>query len=54
MEMKGTLQGINFMYLGYYYSDDAGSTQFIAYTASSLVSKYKSEIYNFLNGFRVQ
>jgi len=54
MEMKGTLQGIKFMYLGYYYSDDSGSTQFLAYTGSSLVGKYKSEINDFLNGFVVQ
>ena len=54
MEMEGTIQGIRFMYLGYYYSDDSGSTQFIAYTGSNLVSKYKAEINDFLNGFGVQ
>ena len=54
MEMKGTTQGIKFMYLGYYYSDDSGSTQFITYTGSNLVNKYKLEIYDFLNGLEVQ
>lgn len=54
MEMKGTLQGINFTYLGYYYSDNSGSTQFLTYTGSSLVNKYKSEISDFLNGFVTQ
>ncbi len=54
MELEGTLQGIDFKYLGYYYSDDSGSTQYIAYTGSSLVNKYKSEIVDFLNGFVVQ
>ena len=54
MEMKGTIQGIKFMYFGYYHSDDTGSTQFVAYTGSNLTSKYKSEIYDFLNGFVLQ
>ncbi len=54
MEMKGTTQGIKFTYLGYYYSDDSGSTQFITYTGSNLVNKYKLEIYDFLNGLEVQ
>lgn len=54
MEMQGTLQGIRFTYLGYYYSDDSGSTQFLAYTGTNLIDKYKSEINDFLNGFSVQ
>ncbi len=54
MEIKGTLQGIKFKYLGYYYSDDSGSTQFIVYTGSNLVSKYQKEINSFLNGLTTQ
>lgn len=54
MEMNGTLQGIKFTYLGYYYSDASGSTQLIAYTATSVVDKYKSEINDFLNGLVTQ
>lgn len=50
MQMNGTLKGIKFTYLGYYYSDDSGSTQYIAYTASNLVDKYRAEIDDFLNG----
>ena len=51
MEINGTIQGIKFAYLGYYYADDAGATQLITYTATNLVAKYRSEIDDFLNGF---
>lgn len=54
MEMKGTIQGIDFMYFGYYFSNKTGSTQFLTYTAADLVYKYKTEIDEFLNGFVVQ
>lgn len=54
MEMEGTMQGMNVTYLGYYYSDSSGSTQFLTYTGTNLVDKYKSEINDFLNGFVTQ
>ncbi|MBA7532119.1 hypothetical protein ES705_24345 [subsurface metagenome] len=54
MEMNGTLQGVKFTYLGYYYSDTSGSIQLIAYTATSVVDKYKTEINDFLNGLVTQ
>ena len=54
MEMSGTLSGIHFTYLGYYYSDSKGSSQFLCYTASSLVKKYKNDIQNLLNGFVIR
>ena len=54
LELQGKIQGIDFMYLGYYYSDDSGSTQFLVYTGQNLVSKYISEINDFLNGFASQ
>ncbi len=38
-ELEGTIQGIHFKYLGYYYSDKSGSTQYIVYTGANLVSK---------------
>ena len=53
MEMQGTLQDTSFTYLGYYYSNETGTTQFITYTGTSLVKKYKSEIEDFLNGFSI-
>ena len=51
MEMVGTIQSIKFKYLGYYHSNASGSTQYLAYTSENLVSKYQSDIDNFLNGF---
>lgn len=50
MEMQGSTQGIYFTYLGYYFSNEKGTTQLIAYTATKLVTKYKKEIEGFLNG----
>lgn len=54
MEMRGTMDGFDFTYLGYYHSDKSGSTQFVTYTGSSVVEKYTTEISNFLNGLGVQ
>jgi hypothetical protein len=54
MTMNGTMQGINFTYLGYYYSDASGVTQFVTYTGTKLVDKYKLEINDFLNGLVTQ
>lgn len=50
MQMNGTMSGIKFTYLGYYYSSPSGMTQLVAYTGTSLVDKYKAELENFLNG----
>ena len=54
MVMRGTIQSIDFTYIGYYYSDKSGSTQFLTYTGTNLVDKYKSQIYSLLNGFDTQ
>lgn len=54
MEMEGTIQSIKFTYLGYYYSDESGSTQLLAYTGANLVAKYRKDIEAFLNGFNTR
>jgi hypothetical protein len=54
MEFKGNIQGIEFSFLGYYYSNESGATQYMAYTGSNLVNKYKDEINDFLNGLTIQ
>ena len=54
MEMSGTMKGMKITYLGYYYSDESGSTQLLTFTGTSLVSKYQSEISDFLNGLVLQ
>lgn len=54
MEMNATNKGIEFAYLGYYFSDKAGSTQLVAFTPKSLVNQYRQDINNLLNGLVVQ
>lgn len=54
MEMQGILQGADFTFRGYYFSNSTGSTQFLTYTGTNLVEKYAQEIQSFLNGFSVQ
>jgi len=50
LQMEGTIQGIKFIYFGYYYSDENGSLQLITYTSSNLFKNYKPTLQNFLNG----
>jgi hypothetical protein len=54
LEMNGTLEGIDFTYLGYYTSSASGSTQWIVYTSSQLVQEYRTEIESLLNGLSKQ
>ncbi len=54
MEMEGRIQGMDFTYLGYYFSNEKGSTQFLAYTGTKLVDKYRDAIDDMLNGFTLQ
>jgi len=54
MQLTGTIQGIKFIYFGYYYSDDNGSVQFLTYTSQNLFEAYKKEMEKMLNGFIVR
>jgi hypothetical protein len=54
IQLAGTIQGIQFMYLGYYYSDESGTTQFVTWTSPALVKKYKKDIFSLLNGYAVR
>jgi len=51
MQMQGTIRGIKFMYLGYYYSYEGGTVQFISYTSSAIFEDKHDELEDFLNGF---
>jgi hypothetical protein len=53
MQMSGTIQGISFVYYGYYYSNESGSVQFLAYTSQDLLNNYSDDIEELLNGFVV-
>lgn len=50
LELSGTIEGMKFSYLGYYYSDDSGTVQFITYTAQSLLEFYRNDAEKLLNG----
>ncbi len=51
MKITGTIQGIKFVYFGYYYSDENGSVQFLTYTSANLFETYKKDMETLLNGF---
>ncbi len=53
MQMVGTIQGIRFVYFGYYYSNESGTVQLLAYTGEQLFEEYQEEMETFLNGFVV-
>jgi len=50
MRMTGTMRGMKLVYSGYYYSDDNGTTQFLAMTTQNLVQANTAKIDAFLNG----
>ncbi len=54
MKMEGAIQGTNYTFAGYYYSNASGSTQFLTYTGANLYDKYSEDIESFLNGFTAQ
>lgn len=51
MKMEGAIQGTNYTFAGYYYSNSSGSTQFLTYTGANLYDRYSEDIEMFLNGF---
>lgn len=50
MKMKGTIQGIKFVYFGYYFSNSKGSYQFLTYTSQSLFDEFEEKMSVLLNG----
>ncbi len=51
LQMNGTIQGIKFVYYGYYYSNPSGTIQLMTYTGQNILNNYIDEIESFLNGF---
>ncbi len=51
LQMDGTMQGINFSFFGYYYSNENGTIQFVTYTSQNLLQEYKKVTEELLNGF---
>lgn len=50
LQMDGTIQGIKFTYLGYYYSDESGTIQFLTYSSQKLMKEQRAECEALLNG----
>ena len=50
LQMDGTIQGIKFTYLGYYYSDESGTVQFLTYSSQKLMKEQRAECEALLNG----
>ena len=50
MTFEATLQGIEFTYYGYYYSNESGTVQLVTFTSRNLMKKYKNKAEDFLNG----
>ncbi|WP_367392820.1 hypothetical protein [Lewinella sp. LCG006] len=53
LQMNGTIQGIKFSYYGYYYSDVAGTVQYVTFTSQSLIESYREQCDALLNGLVV-
>jgi hypothetical protein len=53
LEMAGTIKGIKFRYMGYYYSNKKGTIQLLSYTTESLYNETSKDLLKFLNGFVV-
>jgi len=51
IELTGIIQGINFVYNYYVYSDSKGSTQITLFTSKELYPEYKQDFADLLNGF---
>ncbi len=54
MKIQGTIEGINFIYYGYYYTGNAGTIQVLTFTSSNLFAEYEQQMLDFLNGTVVQ
>lgn len=51
MQLSGTIQGVNFVYFGYYYSGPEGAFQVLTYTSKKEFVESKDIMEKFLNGF---
>jgi len=50
LQMRATIRSIKFVYLGYYYSNENGTAQFLTYTTQNNFEKSQSEMEALLNG----
>jgi hypothetical protein len=50
LQMDGTIQGIKFTYLGYYYSNESGTVQLLTYSSQKLMKENSGLCEELLNG----
>ncbi len=50
LKMKGTNNGVQFMYYGYYFTNEHGSTQFIVLSSANILEPLEDEALKMLNG----
>jgi hypothetical protein len=50
LHMEGKSQGVSFFFYGYYYSNENGTTQLVAYSSKPLFDSYYGDIQELLNG----
>jgi hypothetical protein len=50
MRIGASMESIDFIYTGYYFSSKNGTTQLLVYTSKNLTERHKAEIDEFLNG----
>jgi hypothetical protein len=53
LKLTGTIQGIPFIYYGYYYGGSEGTLQVVTYTASNIFDDFKQDFDDFLNGTQI-
>lgn len=53
MQLAGTISGIPFSFLGYYYAGPAGTIQTLTFTGQNLLEEYRGDMMEFLDGFTV-
>lgn len=54
MKMSGTIDGMKFVYYGYYFSNEKGTTQLICCTMKSLLNDYQNDFDDFINGLTTE
>lgn len=53
MKIEGTVQGIPFVYYGYYYGGKQGTIQIVGFTGQNVFAKYEAEFTKFLDGLEI-
>jgi hypothetical protein len=50
LQFSGTIQGMKFKYLGYYYSNNKGTIQLLTFTTEQFFDDLQKDFETFLNG----